>query len=106
MPDPFDGSPILLVLPVPEQGAQANKVEYETEEYIFDQAHDRGSDHILAADMDILRIDPLEKRCHCQNSAVDGKQQIELQHKLCVEHTRQGSQDRNNQAYHLDNRGK
>lgn len=94
MPYPLDGSPGFFIFPIAEKGVETDEIKDKPEKDIFDQAHDAGPKYILTADADILRIDPLEKCRDRQNGAVNGKQQIEPEHKRRIEHPHHSSENR------------
>ena len=62
------------VFPVTDKRIQTDKVKNKPEKYILDQTHDAGTEYILAADTDILRINTLKKCRDRQYCAVNGKQ--------------------------------
>ena len=93
------------MLLIGEKGTEANKIKDEAEKDVLDQAHDAGSEHILPADVNILRIDSLEKSRNGQNGAVDGKKQIKLEHKTDVEQSCYSGNRHCCDPHHLDDRG-
>ena len=72
-----------------DESVTQEQIHADVKKYVFDQAHNTGTKYILAADPDILCINPLEKCRNRQDRAVNGKQQIELDHKFSVQQSSQ-----------------
>ena len=73
VPDPLDSSPGSFVLPVADQGTEADEIKDEAEKDVLNQAHDTSAEYILAANMNILCIDSLKKCCDSKNGTVNRK---------------------------------
>ena len=98
MLDPCDRAPLMLLSLIPNEERHSHKGKHIAEKNAFQQAHQDCPENIPQADLQVLRIDPLEERRHRHHCTIDGVQQEKSDHERQIQEAEASSQDHGKNA--------